>query len=69
MQIDDRFLSLPQFSRVTGLSLYSTREGVRLGHIPTVLIGRRRRISMRQIEAWLAGSRANVDDESLVGAR
>lgn len=54
--MQERLLTLPQFSREFGVSIWLTREAAKKGEIPTVRIGRRHRIPMSAVQVWLARS-------------
>jgi hypothetical protein len=54
--LDTRLLTIPAFAKATGLSCWSARELVRSGEVPSVPVGRRRRVSARFINEWIERS-------------
>jgi excisionase family DNA binding protein len=49
-----KLLTVPTFARATGLSYRLCLHLVDSGQIPSVPVGRRRRIDVRWVEQWLA---------------
>jgi excisionase family DNA binding protein len=49
-----KLITIPKFAELTGLSYRLCLHLVGIGQIPSVLVGRRRRIDVRWVEQWLA---------------
>lgn len=49
-----KLITIPKFAEATGLSYRLCLQLVGAGQIPSVLVGRRRRIDVRWVEQWLA---------------
>ncbi len=49
-----QLLSIPAFARTVGLSAAMARELVKRGKIPSVEVGRRRRINAHWVDKWLS---------------
>jgi excisionase family DNA binding protein len=47
-------ITIPKFARTTGLTYRLCLQLVGTGQIPSVGVGRRRRIDVRWVEQWLA---------------
>jgi excisionase family DNA binding protein len=47
-------ITIPKFAEATGLPNRLCLHLVGAGHIPSVAVGRRRRIDVRWVEQWLA---------------
>ena len=48
-----KLLTVPQFATATGLSDTLARALVNRGDVPSILVGRRRRVDARWIEKWV----------------
>jgi excisionase family DNA binding protein len=48
-----KLLTVPQFAEATGLSDPLARALVNRGDVPSVLVGRRRRVDARWVEKWV----------------
>jgi excisionase family DNA binding protein len=48
-----KLLSVPQFANATGLSDTLARALVNRGDVPSILVGRRRRVDARWVEKWV----------------
>jgi excisionase family DNA binding protein len=49
-----KLITVPTFAEATGLSYRLCLQLVGTGQIPSVPVGRRRRIDLRWVEQWLA---------------
>ena len=49
-----KLMTVPKFAKATGLSYRHSLQLVETGQIPSVPVGRRRRIDTRWVEQWLA---------------
>ena len=49
-----KLITIPKFAEVTGLPYRLCLQLVGSGHIPSIRVGRRRRIGVRWVEHWLA---------------
>jgi excisionase family DNA binding protein len=57
-----KLITIPKFAAATGLSYRLCLQLVETGDIPSVRVGRRRRIDVRWINQWLAsGGYRSVD--------
>ena len=60
-----KLITIPKFAKATGLPYRLCLQLVGVGDIPSVPVGRRRRIDTRWIEQWLAvGGYRPPDGES-----
>ena len=50
-----KLITIPKFAEATGLPYRLCLHLVGTGQIPSVAVGRRRRIDVRWVEQWLAG--------------
>lgn len=50
-----QLITIPKFAELTGLSYRLCSHLVETGQIPSVPVGRRRRIDVRWVDQWLAG--------------
>jgi excisionase family DNA binding protein len=50
-----KLLTIPKFAKATGLSYRLCLQLVGNGQIPSIPVGRRRRIDARWVDQWLAG--------------
>jgi len=63
-----KLITIPKFAEATGLQYRLCLQLVESGHIPSICVGRRRRIDVRWIEQWLAGGGYRPSEqESLIG--
>jgi excisionase family DNA binding protein len=49
----DKFHTLPEFSDITGISLWHARGMANRGELPVVRVGRRYRISAAALRSWI----------------
>jgi len=49
-----KLLSIPEFAVATGISETLARALVNRGDVPSILVGRRRRVDARWVERWTA---------------
>ena len=49
-----KLISIPEFARLAGLPDAAARAMVREKQVPTVLVGRRHRVSATWVQKWLA---------------
>jgi excisionase family DNA binding protein len=61
-----KLLSIPEFAKATGLSVWLARELVHRGDVPSVRVGARRRVDSRWVERWLAAGNPESDVPSPV---
>ena len=54
MKTITKLITIPIFAEATGLTYRLCLHLVAAGHVPSVLVGHRRRIDMRWVEQWLA---------------
>ena len=54
MKIMTKLITIPKFAELTGLSYRLCLHLVETGQIPSVPVGRRRRIDVRWVDQWLA---------------
>jgi excisionase family DNA binding protein len=61
-----KLLTIPQFAHATGISETLARAIVKRGEVPSVQVGRRRRVSSSWIEKWtdLANPPVGTEDRS-----
>jgi excisionase family DNA binding protein len=65
-----KLITIPKFAELTGLPYRLCLHLVGTGQIPSVLVGRRRRIDVRWVDQWLAsGGFQSSDQESLIQHR
>jgi excisionase family DNA binding protein len=59
-----KLITIPKFAEATGLPYRLCLHLVGTGQIPSVAVGRRRRIDVRWVEQWLAtgGYRSSVQE-------
>ena len=50
-----KLITIPKFAGLTGLSYRLCLHLVETGQIPSLPVGRRRRIDIRWVDQWLAG--------------
>ena len=55
MKMMTKLITIPKFAESTGLSYRLCLHLVETGQIPSVPVGRRRRIDVRWVSQWLAG--------------
>lgn len=55
---EPQFVTLPEASRRTGLSIDTLRNRVKDGSIPAVLLANKYRIRVEDLDAWMAGRSA-----------
>lgn len=48
-----KLITIPKFAETTGLSYRLCLQLIGTGQIPSILVGRRRRIDLRWVEQWL----------------
>jgi excisionase family DNA binding protein len=63
-----KLITIPKFARETELSYRLCLQLVDAGDVPSVRVGRRRRIDVRWIEQWLAtgGFRPHSDESRIL---
>jgi excisionase family DNA binding protein len=49
-----KLITISKFAKVTGLSYRLCLHLISTGQIPSILVGRRRRIDVRWVDQWLA---------------
>jgi len=61
-----KLITIPKFAQATGLPYRLCLHLVGTGQIPSVAVGRRRRIDVRWVDQWLAGGgyRPSGDESS-----
>jgi excisionase family DNA binding protein len=62
-------ITIPRFAELTGLPYRLCLHLVGTGQIPSVPVGRRRRIDMRWVDHWLAGGGYRQSVESVRRSR
>ena len=62
-QVVTRLITIPKFAAATGLPYRLCLHLIATGQMPSVAVGRRRRVDVRWIEQWLAsgGYRPGTD--------
>jgi excisionase family DNA binding protein len=50
-----KLITIPKFAEATGLPYRLCLQLIGSGHLPSIPVGRRRRIDVRWVEQWLAG--------------
>jgi len=62
-----QLITIPKFAEATGLPYRLCLHLVGTGQIPSVAVGRRRRIDVRWVDQWLAGGgyRPSGDESSI----
>jgi excisionase family DNA binding protein len=55
-----KLLTVPQFANATGLSDSLARTLVNSGQVPSIQVGRRRRVDARWIEKWTATANPEI---------
>lgn len=63
-----KLLTIPKFAEATGLSYRLCLQLVDAGDVPSVRVGRRRRIDVRWIEQWLAAGGYRPLSEGATGS-
>ena len=58
-----KLLTIPDFARTCGITYSLAAQMVESGQIPTITVGKRRRIDQRFVDQWL--SRGGVHYETL----
>ena len=58
-----RLITIPRFAAATGLPYRLCLHLIGTGQIPSVAVGRRRRIDVRWVEQWLATGGYRPDEE------
>lgn len=64
-----KLITIPKFAELTGLTYRLCLHLVGTGQIPSVPVGRRRRIDVRWVDQWLAVGGYRAYDELSQGAR
>jgi excisionase family DNA binding protein len=59
-----RLITIPRFAAATGLPYRLCLHLIGTGQIPSVAVGRRRRIDVRWVEQWLATGGYRPDEEN-----
>jgi len=61
-----KLITIPKLAEATGLTYWLCLHLVGTGQIPSVPVGRRRRIDVRWVDQWLAGGgyRPYVDEST-----
>jgi len=49
-----KLLTIPEFANATGISENLARAIVKRGEVPSIQVGRRRRVDSRWVEKWTA---------------
>ena len=60
-----QLITIPQFAEATGLPYRLSLRLIAAGQIPSVAVGRRRRIDVRWVEQWLASGGYRPDEDTL----
>jgi excisionase family DNA binding protein len=58
-----QLLTIPDFARRTGLPVTLARHLVYRGGVPSVRVGRRRRVDVRWVERWLAQGNPDIPEQ------
>ncbi len=61
-----RLITIPKFAELTGLSYRLCLHLVGTGQIPSVPVGRRRRIDVRWVDQWLQGGGYRPPEQGLL---
>ena len=56
-----KLITIPQFANATGISETLARALVNRGDVPSILVGRRRRVNARWVEKWTAAANTPLD--------
>ncbi|HEY7334130.1 MAG TPA: excisionase family DNA-binding protein [Bryobacteraceae bacterium] len=64
-----KLITIPRLAKLTGLSYRLCLHLVETAHIPSVRVGRRRRIDVRWVDQWLASGGYRACDEGLTEDR
>jgi excisionase family DNA binding protein len=56
-----KLISIAQFARLTGLDYFLARKLVIRGDVPSVAVGKRRRIDAMWVEKWMAKKGLNSE--------